>query len=340
MLEIRDLTVHFGASRALDAFDLTVADGEVVAVLGPSGSGKSTLLRAIAGLVPPDGGCIIHDGRDLAGVAPHERGFGLMFQDHALFPHLDVLGNVGFGLRMRGDTRSDAAARARTVLATVGLVGAEHRRVHDLSGGEQQRVALARALAPEPTLLMLDEPLGSLDRALRELLTTELAALFTRLGISALVVTHDQDEAFALADRVAVVDRGQLVQVGTPAELWRRPATPFVAEFLGWTVTDRLDGTWVAIRPDAAHIVPLVQVGPTQVGPTEAGGPPDAALPDEARRGEVVQRTSRRDHWRLRVRVEGPAGRWELDLEVRAPDAPALGDTVAFRIDPEGVIRL
>ena len=322
MLEIHDLTVRFGTTYALDALDLTVADGEVVAVLGPSGSGKTTLLRAIAGLVPPDGGRIVHDGRDLAGVAPHERGFGLMFQDHALFPHLDVLGNVGFGLRMRGHSSGDVAARAGAVLATVGLAGAEHRRVHDLSGGEQQRVALARALAPEPALLMLDEPLGSLDRALRELLAAELAALFDRIGISALVVTHDQDEAFALAHRIAVVDRGRIVQVGAPTDLWRRPATRFVAEFLGWTVTDALDGMPTAIRPDAARIVAL------------------DPLPDGARRGVVVQRTSRRDHWRLRIRVDDPASAWELDVEERGPTAPALGATVAFAIDPAGMIRL
>ncbi|HUV10930.1 MAG TPA: ABC transporter ATP-binding protein [Acidimicrobiia bacterium] len=322
VLEIDDLSVRFGAHRALDSLDLTVDDGEVVAVLGPSGSGKSTLLRAIAGLVPLDGGRIVHDGRDLAGVAPHQRGFGLMFQDHALFPHLDVLGNVGFGLRMRGDAPKDVAARATTVIETVGLVGAEHRRVHELSGGEQQRVALARALAPEPDLLMLDEPLGSLDRALRELLAQELATLFTRIGLSALVVTHDQDEAFALADRIAVVDRGRLVQVGTPPDLWRRPATRFVAEFLGWTVTDALDGGMVAIRPDAAKVVP------------------SDPLPSGARTGVVVMRTPRRDHWRLRIRVDDAPTPWELDVEERAPAAPMPGAAVAFSIDPEGVIRL
>lgn len=322
MLELRGITVDFGARRALDAVDLTVADGEVVAVLGPSGSGKSTLLRAIAGLVVPTSGRIVHDGRDLSDVAPHARGFGLMFQDHALFPHLDVLGNVAFGLRMRGDARRDATARARAVLETVGLAGAEHRRIEELSGGEQQRVALARALAPEPGMLMLDEPLGSLDRALREALAHELAALFSRIGISALVVTHDQDEAFALADRIAVIDGGRIVQVGTPAEVWRGPATRFVAEFLGWTVTDALAGGPVAIRPDAARIEP------------------DTTAPADARRGVVVRRTSRRGHWRLRVRVEDAPNPWELEVEERGATAPAIGATVAVTIDPEGMIRL
>jgi thiamine transport system ATP-binding protein len=323
VLVIDDLTVRFDAEPVLAGVDLTVDDGEVVAVLGPSGSGKSTLLRAIAGLVTPDGGRILHDGRDLAGVAPHLRGFGLMFQHHALFPHLDVLGNVGFGLRMRGDSARDTATRATAVLHAVGLEGAEYRRVHELSGGEQQRVALARALAPEPHLLMLDEPLGSLDRALREHLAGELAALFAGIGISALVVTHDQDEAFALADRIAVLDHGRLVQVGTPGELWRRPATRFVAEFLGWTVTDALGGGLAAIRPDAARIVPT------------------DPLPSGARTGVVVTRTSRRDHWRLRIRVDdGGPSPWELDVEERATTAPALGSPVAVAIDTEGVIRL
>jgi len=321
-LELSGITVQFGARRALDAVDLTVADGEVVAVLGPSGSGKSTLLRAIAGLVVPSAGRIVHDGRDLAGIPPHARGFGLMFQDQALFPHLDVLGNVAFGLRMRGDTRGEATARARDVLGTVGLSGAEHRRVAELSGGEQQRVALARALAPEPGVLMLDEPLGSLDRALREGLTQELATLFARIGISALVVTHDQDEAFALADRIAVIDDGRLVQVGTPGEVWRRPASRFVAEFLGWTVTDALAGGPIAIRPDAARIEP------------------DAMLATDARRGVVLTRTSRRGHWRLRVRIDGTPTPWELDVEVRGPTAPAIGAVVACSIDPDGMIPL
>ena len=322
MLEVSALTVRFGDHRALHDVDLTVADREVLAVLGPSGSGKSTLLRAIAGLVPLEGGRIVHDGRDLSGEAPHRRGFGLMFQDHALFPHLDVLGNVGFGLRMRGDAASAIATRARAVLGAVGLDGTEHRAIQDLSGGEQQRVALARALAPEPGLLMLDEPLGSLDRALREQLAAELAALFSRIGMSALVVTHDQDEAFALGDRVAVVDHGRIVQIGTPTELWHRPATRFVAEFLGWTVTDALDGGPAAIRPDAARLVPV------------------DPLPHGAHRAVVVARTFRRDHWRVRVRVDDPDAPWELDLEERSADAPAVGTPVAVTIDADAVIQL
>ncbi len=211
-----------------------MADREVVCVLGPSGSGKSTLLRAIAGLEVPAAGSVRWDGDDLTGIAPHRRHFGLMFQDHALFPHRDVLGNVEFGLRMQHLPAAAVNSEARGALARVGLAGFEHRRVRELSGGEQQRVALARALAPDPRLLMLDEPLGSLDRELRERLAAELRSLFVSLGVTALFVTHDQDEAFALADRVVVMRAGRIEQVGPPEEVWRRPATEFTARFLGF----------------------------------------------------------------------------------------------------------
>lgn len=232
-LSIRGVTVAFGAVRAVDDVSLEVAPGETVAVVGPSGSGKSTLLRAIAGLEPLVAGEVRAGGRSLAGVPVPQRDLGLMFQDHALFPHLDVAGNVAFGLRMKRWPAERQRARVAELLELVGLAGLERRAVHELSGGEAQRVALARALAPEPALLMLDEPFGSLDRVLREQLTVEVRRLLQGLGQTALHVTHDQGEAFALADRVAVLAAGRLVQVGEPAELWHRPATRFVAEFLG-----------------------------------------------------------------------------------------------------------
>ena len=234
MLELAGVRVRYGDTVALDGVDLTVADREIVCVLGPSGSGKSTLLRAIAGLEHPTTGTIRWDGGDLEDVAPHRRRFGLMFQDHALFPHRDVLGNVAFGLRMQRRPAHAVDAEARGALARVGLAGFESRRVHELSGGEQQRVALARALAPDPRLLMLDEPLGSLDRELRERLAAELRALFVELGVTALFVTHDQDEAFALADRVVIMRAGRIEQAGPPQEVWQRPASEPTARFLGF----------------------------------------------------------------------------------------------------------
>lgn len=240
-LVIEEVSVRFDGEPVLDRLSLTVAPGEVVAVVGPSGSGKSTLLRAVAGLEPLAGGRIVLGGRDLGGVPTHHRGLGLMFQDHGLFTHLDVAGNVAYGLRVAGMSDRERGRRVAELVALVGLDGLEGRRVDQLSGGEAQRVALARALAPEPGLLMLDEPLGSLDRALREQLTGELRRLLSELGQTALHVTHDQSEAFAMADRVAVIDDGRVVAVGRPADLWSDPGSRFVASFLGhpnlWSVT-------------------------------------------------------------------------------------------------------
>ncbi|MFF4572475.1 ABC transporter ATP-binding protein [Streptomyces sp. NPDC001410] len=234
LLSLADATVRLGGRPVLDAVDLDVAEHEVVCVLGPSGSGKSTLLRAVAGLQPLDFGRVLLDGRDQAGVPAHRRGVGLMFQDHQLFPQRDVGGNVAFGLRMHGVPRGGRDAEVGQLLELVGLPGAAGRAVAGLSGGEQQRVALARALAPRPRLLMLDEPLGQLDRSLRERLVVELRELFGRLGTTVLAVTHDQGEAFALADRVVVMRDGRIAQSGTPLEVWQRPADEFVARFLGF----------------------------------------------------------------------------------------------------------
>ena len=317
MLSVEQLTVRFGDQVALDDVALSVDDGEIVCVLGPSGSGKSTLLRAIAGLEPLAAGRVLRDGADLAGIPPQRRGLGLMFQEHTLFPHRDVVGNVAFGPRMHGAGRAAADEQARAMLALVGLADYEHRGVAELSGGEQQRVALARALAPAPAVLMLDEPLGALDRGLRERLVDDLGALFRELGQSVLFVTHDHDEAFGLADRVAILRAGRVEQVGPPAELWRRPETEFVAAFLGWNVVMG-SGTGlgrVAIRPDA-----LLLDG------------------DGALAGVVRTRTFRRDHWRLRVALEA-AGE-TVDVVVRDPEPPAPGDRVRLAVDPAGVVRL
>lgn len=246
-LALRDVTVRYGSAVAVDALSLDVAIGETVAVIGPSGSGKSTLLRAIAGLEPLAGGTIEAGGRPLEGVPTHRRDLGLMFQDHALFPHLTVADNVGFGLDMQGVGDPERGRRIGELLELVGLSTFGSRPVSELSGGEAQRVALARALAPRPALLMLDEPFGSLDRVLREQLTGDVRHLLDELGQTALHVTHDQSEAFALAERVAVLAEGRLQQLGTPEELWNRPASTFVAEFLGhpnrWVVDIGTDGT-------------------------------------------------------------------------------------------------
>ena len=232
-LGVEEISVRYDDTIVLDRLSLDVGPGEVVAVVGPSGSGKSTLLRAVAGLEPLAGGRVVLGGRDLAPVPTHRRGLGLMFQDHGLFTHLDVAGNVAYGLEVAGVSGADRRARVAELLDLVGLAELAGRRVDQLSGGEAQRVALARALAPAPGLLMLDEPLGSLDRALREQLIDELRRLLGELGQTALHVTHDQSEAFALADRVAVIDGGRVLAIDRPARLWAEPGSETVAEFLG-----------------------------------------------------------------------------------------------------------
>jgi thiamine transport system ATP-binding protein len=233
-LDVRDLTVRFGATAAVDHVDLAVPAGSVVAVLGPSGCGKSTLLRAVAGLEVPASGTVSYDGQDLAGTPTHRRGFALMFQDGQLFEHLDVAANIAYPLRLRHRSRADQRARARELLALVGLEGYADRLPATLSGGERQRVALARALAVEPRLLLLDEPLSALDRGLRERLAGELHDILRAAGATAMLVTHDHDEAFAVADRMAVMREGRIVQSGTLEEVWSRPVDGWTAAFLGY----------------------------------------------------------------------------------------------------------
>lgn len=235
MLKITNLTKSFEDAPLLRAVSFTVAAGEIVCLLGPSGSGKTTLLRLIAGLEQPERGDIFFAEQDMRAVPVHRRGFGMMFQDLALFPHQNVFDNVAFGLRMKHIARAEIRPQVQEALELVGLGGFAQRDVNNLSGGEQQRVALARALAPRPRLLMFDEPLGALDRLLREQLVSDLRAILKRLQLTALYVTHDQDEAFAIADRIALLHAGGIAQIGAPEELYRAPANAFVAQFLGLT---------------------------------------------------------------------------------------------------------
>ena len=233
MLTLHNIVHTYGRLEVLHGINLEVERGEILCLLGPSGCGKSTLLRLIAGLEQPTSGDIRLDGQSLLGVPVHARDFGLMFQDFALFPHMNVGANVAFGLRMHGVPRDARQTRVQTALALVGMLEFVHRDVTQLSGGERQRVALARSLAPEPRLLMLDEPLGSLDASLRQRLVVELREIIKRLGLTAIYVTHDQQEAYAIGDRIAVMNAGQIEQVAAPEALYRTPATVFVARFLG-----------------------------------------------------------------------------------------------------------
>ncbi len=233
MLELRNIFKTYEGKPLLNDISFKLDSGETICLLGASGSGKSTLLRIIAGLEDSNSGSILFNDIDLASTPPHLRDFGLVFQDYALFPHLNVNDNVAFGLKMRRLGQSEIAQRVADSLKLVNLKDFGQRKVTDLSGGEQQRVALARALAIRPRLLMFDEPLGALDRSLREDLLNELRTILHQTKIPAIYVTHDQEEAFTIADRVLILHDGQIIRQGTPADVWANPQSAFVAEFLG-----------------------------------------------------------------------------------------------------------
>ena len=233
ILEIVNICKSFGDGFSLREVSLAANKGEIIGLLGPSGCGKTTLLRLVAGLEQPDRGSISFEGNLVHGLPPKDRGFGLMFQDLALFPHMDVVGNISFGLRMLRLSKIEITQRVDYLLDLVDLNGYGRRKIHELSGGERQRVALARSLAPEPRLLMFDEPFGSLDRALRESLQVEIRSILKKVDVTSIYVTHDRDEAFAMADSIVIMDKGNIVQAGTPEELFRTPRNELVAWSLG-----------------------------------------------------------------------------------------------------------
>ncbi len=290
-LSISHVSKSFDDTPVLHDVDLAVARGEIVCLLGPSGCGKTTLLRIIAGLEQPDQGHILMEGEDITPRPSHKRDFGLMFQDYVLFPHMTVGENIGFGLKMHGWDQEKISARVTELLALVEMSGYEDRPVYELSGGQQQRVALARSLAPNPRLLMLDEPLGALDRTLRDQLLVELRTILKQLGQTAIYVTHDQLEAFAVADRVVLMREGSIEQVGAPEELYLHPVSPFAARFLG--MTNILSGT--LLSSDSAIIE-------TRLGRLQA-----SELPPELRSGDEVHLVIRPEGARMsRTGVIGP----------------------------------
>jgi len=342
MLKISDLHKNYAGKAALAGLSFEVAEGEIVALLGPSGSGKSTLLKVVAGLEKADSGQLSWKGMDLAEVPVHQRGFGLMFQDYALFPHRDVAGNVAFGLEMAEVERAVSEARVGELLQMVGLAGFEQREVSSLSGGEQQRVALARAMAPRPRLLMLDEPLGSLDRALRERLLMDLQHILRASGQTSLYVTHDQEEAYAIADRMVLLKEGRIVQMGTPQELYQQPASSFVAKFLG---LDNLLET--EIIEEKGKRLARTAIGDFEMPASSALGkvslllrPDQVKLGDEGSAklvGEVLEKRFRGSLTELTVRVEGQVFHFDFPTQSQVPKA---GEPIQISFEPGDALQV
>jgi putative spermidine/putrescine transport system ATP-binding protein len=356
-VEFRGLRRVFGKTVALDGLDLTIEPGQFVALLGPSGCGKTTALRCVAGFERPDSGAVLVDGKDITDVPANKRDAGMVFQSYSLFPNLNARDNVAFGLRVRGVPTATRRAKADELLELVGLPGHADRYPHQLSGGQQQRVALARALALEPRVLLLDEPLSALDAKVRVALREEIRRLQLGLGITTIFVTHDQEEALSIADRVAVLRDGRLEQAGPPAEVYDRPATPFVAEFVGTmnhlpgrlagdgkvTVLGQtlpVDGTaptgpdvTVLIRPEAIQVtLAAPDPGPDSARSPGPGPGPRTGAGSGAGSGlgEVVTASFRGASVRLRLLLDGH----EVLADVPGHEAARLapGTRVAIRL--------
>ncbi len=318
------MSFAFGGRGVVSDFHLSLEPGSLFALLGPSGSGKTTLLRLIGGYLAPATGRISLAGRDVTALPPERRRIGMVFQNYALFPHLSARGNVAFGLEVRGVARAECRRRVDELLDLVGLVSDERdRRPGQLSGGQQQRVALARALAIEPALLLLDEPLSNLDRRLREQLRDELLALQRRTGVTTLLVTHDQDEALALADRVGILASGRLVQVGSPRKLYERPCCPFVATFLGEANLLTVGGERVMVRPGGIRLREAARIDKQEA--TSYLG-----------EGVVVATTFRGEQVLVRVEMAGTT----LLAAVHPGGAPRQGEFVSVWIDLETLWRI
>ena len=340
-LSLSNLYKTFSQTVALNGVSLEVGSGETLAVLGPSGCGKSTLLNIIAGLEQPDAGKVLWEGKSLAKTPPHRRGFGLMFQDYALFPHRNVFENVAFGLQMQRVPSLVTQERVNEMLALVNLTGFEKRDVNTLSGGEAQRVALARSLAPQPRLLMLDEPLGALDRDLRDRLAAELRIILKKIHQTALYVTHDQEEAFTLADRVIIMNAGRVEQTGTPQEIYSKPGSLFVARFLG--LNNLLTGT---ARPTDHGTSIQTAIGTFSLPSTHFGEVTLLIRPERARldgsgvlflSGILRERSFRGPVCRVGIDINQV--RLSFDFNPNAP-IPAEGSLIDISLNPEEAIQV
>ena len=345
-IEIDEIVKRYGTMTAVDHVSLTVEPGEFLTLLGSSGSGKSTLLNIIAGFISADSGRVAVGGRDLTRVPPHKRDLGMVFQHYALFPHMDVWDNVAFPLRRRKTSKADVATRVQAALDVVELGGLAKRRPSQLSGGQQQRVALARALVFQPQALLMDEPLGALDKRLREQLQVEIKRLHRELGTTFVFVTHDQEEALAMSDRIAVLRDGRLVQIGTPVELYERPSSRYVAEFLGESnifTGSCADGRFVDQATGAAfavadhHVGDALVVRPEHVALAAVGGPVPGSH-------NAVTGTTRE------VTYLGAGLRVDLDLSdgrrviartgTRDTHVPQVGDRVVAHWNPDHALAV
>jgi putative spermidine/putrescine transport system ATP-binding protein len=331
-VSFRGVSRHYGAVKAVDDVSFDIKDGEFFAMLGPSGSGKTTCLRLIAGFEQPTSGTVAIHGQDVTGIPPYDRDVNTVFQDYALFPHMTVLENVGYGLMIRKVPKAEREKRAEEMLGMVALSGFGGRKPSQLSGGQRQRVALARALVNRPSVLLLDEPLGALDLKLREQMQVELKAIQRRVGITFIYVTHDQGEALSMSDRVAVFNHGKIEQMASPTELYEQPRTAFVAGFvgisnlIGGTLAERLTGSAapVSVRPEKIHL-----------GPAAAAAPAEA----QAVNGSVSGILYLGANTRYLVALEGGG---ELTVLLQNRDAhfsPAQGDAVRLWWDPRHLMR-
>ncbi len=343
-VELRQLHRRFGEVVALAGIDLDLATGEFVSLLGPSGCGKTTALRLVAGFDRPTSGRVVIDGKDVTDVPPNRRDIGMVFQAYSLFPNMTAVRNVEFGLRVRKQKSSDRNRRALELLDLVGLADAADRYPHQLSGGMQQRVALARALAIEPRLLLLDEPLSALDAKVRVQLREEIRRIQLELGITTIYVTHDQEEALSISDRVAVMYGGKIEQIGPPAEMYGAPATPFVAEFIGTmnrlvaTVADdgMVDYEGLSLRVDAARGLPrgervlcLVRPETVDIVPVNGSTPPNAVA------GEVIANTFLGSVTRVRVADASGVRTLTADLSTAEAAQLSVGTNVVASFPPD-----
>lgn len=358
---VNDLSNSYDGQRLLQHVNLELKQGEILGLLGSSGAGKTTLLRLIAGLEQGDTGAIFFDGTNLEGIAPHKRGFGMMFQDFALFPHKNVEQNIAFGLQTQKNTPDSVKKQVGRMLELVGLEGFEKRKVTDLSGGEQQRIALARSLAPGPRLLLLDEPLGSLDRSLRDRLAVDIREILKAVGVTAVFVTHDQLEAFSIADKIGILLDGVLSQVDSPEQIYQHPKNRKVAEFLGFNniLSGQIDwrqqsfhsqGLTIPVIPNIVNndssqvVVPQSKQNETihlLLRPEGARLLDKSSLPQQAKSpslaGTVVSKTYLGSTYRVLCQIEEHRLSFELPIH---PVLPAVGEPIDLQLSPSSLTLL